>query len=253
MHYINFDCKRPPLPCLPPSLVPPLPWLFTVRLAVFRRGGVVVEPLGHEVHCQGVLAARRLLDLGTFILEPDFNLGLVKPELLGQALPPLLRQVPVRLELGLESLQLLGGEGGAGPLVLLVGVLLLWFAGAGTYGRERREAPTPPRSAAGGSAGAVPPGGTHAPPAPHGHPPHTTPPKKNKSRFVLPLPEDAREEAEREPQLPPNAPAGCAAGRASSAAPVAALSTPATNTFTDPFNLGGARQVQPAPEAAARS
>lgn len=160
LHCINFDCKRPPLPLLPllpPS--PPRPWLFTVRLAVFRRGGVVVEPLGHEVYCQGVLAARCLLDLGSFVLEPDFDLGLVQTELLGQALPSLLRQVPVRLELGLESLQLLRGEGGARPLVLLVGVLLLWFAGPGTYGRERREAPTPPRSAAGvPTRGAIPRG-----------------------------------------------------------------------------------------------
>lgn len=47
------------------------------------------------------------LDLGALVLEPDLDLGLVEAELLGQRLPPLLSDVAVRLELRLESLQLL--------------------------------------------------------------------------------------------------------------------------------------------------
>ena len=95
---------------------------------------MVVQALRHEVHGQRVLAARGLLDLGALVLEPDLDLRLVEAELLRQALAPLLRQVPVGLELGLEPLQLLRREGRAGPLVLFVGVLLLWFAGPGTWG-----------------------------------------------------------------------------------------------------------------------
>ena len=95
---------------------------------------MVVQALRHEVHGQRVLAARGLLDLGALVLEPDLDLRLVEAELLRQALAPLLRQVPVGLELGLEPLQLLCREGRAGPLVFFVGVLLLWFARPGTWG-----------------------------------------------------------------------------------------------------------------------
>lgn len=65
---------------------------------------MVVQSLCHEVNCQGVLAAGGLLDLGPLVLKPDLDLRLVEAELLGQALPPLLRQVPVRLKLRFESL-----------------------------------------------------------------------------------------------------------------------------------------------------
>lgn len=98
---------------------------------------MVVQALRHEVHGQRVLVARGLLDLGAFVLEPDLDLRLVEAELLCQALAPLLRQVPVGLELRLEPLQLLRCESCAGPLVLFVGVLLLWFSGPGTWaGRD---------------------------------------------------------------------------------------------------------------------
>lgn len=60
------------------------------------------------------------------------DLGLIEAELLGQGLPPLLRDVAVRLELRLESLQLLGRERRPRPLVLLLVLLLLQLSGART-------------------------------------------------------------------------------------------------------------------------
>lgn len=97
---------------------------------------MVIQALGHQVQRQRVLNSRSLLDFGPLVLEPDFDLRLIKAQLVGQALPPLLRQVPVRLELRLQALQLLGREGGARPLVLLAAAAaaLLWSAGSGTCG-----------------------------------------------------------------------------------------------------------------------
>lgn len=109
------------------------PALLAVRLALLGGRRVVVQALRHEVHGQRVLVARGLLDLGTLVLEPNLDLRLIEAELLRQALAPLLRQVPVGLELSLEPLQLLSREGRAGPLVFFVGVLLLWFSGPGTW------------------------------------------------------------------------------------------------------------------------
>ena len=86
---------------------------------------MVVQSLGHEVQRQAVLDACGFLDLGALVLEPDLDLRLVEAELLGQSLPPLFRDVAVRLELRLESLQLLGRERCPRPLVLLLVLLLL--------------------------------------------------------------------------------------------------------------------------------
>lgn len=98
---------------------------------------MVVEALRHEVGGQaGRLVAARLLDLGALVLEPNLDLGLVEAEVAGQVLAPLLRQVLVLLELLLEAGQLLGGEGGAGALLLGVAVAALDAAGAGTWGRK---------------------------------------------------------------------------------------------------------------------
>lgn len=87
---------------------------------------MVVQSLGHELQGQAVLVAGGLFNLGPLILEPDFDLGLVEVEFLGQGLSPLLRYVPVGLELGFQSLQLLGCERCPGPLVLLGAALLLF-------------------------------------------------------------------------------------------------------------------------------
>lgn len=93
---------------------------------------MVVQSLRHEVQRQAVLDACGLLDLGALVLEPDLDLRLIEAELLGQGLPPLLRDIAVRLELRLESLQLLGRERRPRPLVLLLVLLLLQLPGART-------------------------------------------------------------------------------------------------------------------------
>lgn len=92
---------------------------------------MVVQTLCHEVQCQRVLDARGLLDLGPLVLEPDLDLRLVEAELGCQTLPPLFRQVTVRLELGLQPLQLLGRERRPRALVLFTAALL-WSAGSRT-------------------------------------------------------------------------------------------------------------------------
>ena len=62
-----------------------------------------------------------LLDLGSLVLEPDLQLRLGQSQLTAEVLPPLLGQVLVGSELSLQSLQLVGVEGG--PLFLLCAAL----------------------------------------------------------------------------------------------------------------------------------
>ena len=68
---------------------------------------MVVEPLRLEHLGQVALVARRLLQLGPLVLEPDLDLRLVQPQLVGQALPPVLVEVAVVLELLPEPGELL--------------------------------------------------------------------------------------------------------------------------------------------------
>ncbi|KAF3857137.1 hypothetical protein F7725_008996 [Dissostichus mawsoni] len=84
--------------------------LALLPLLLHGGGRMVVKSLGHELQSQAVLVPRGLFNLGPLILEPDFDLGLVEVEFLRQRLPPLLRDVPVGLKLGFQSLQLLGRE-----------------------------------------------------------------------------------------------------------------------------------------------
>lgn len=72
--------------------------LLAVRLGVLGRG-VVVQSLRHQMQRQRVFIPGCLLDFGTLVLKPDFDLRLVETEVPGQALPPLLGQVAVVLEL----------------------------------------------------------------------------------------------------------------------------------------------------------
>ncbi len=88
-----------------------------IVLLVHRDSGVVVQPLRCQHLRQLPLLPTALLQLGPLVLEPDLDLVLVQPERLGQVSPPLLRQVPVLLELALEPGQLLRGEGGSRPLL----------------------------------------------------------------------------------------------------------------------------------------
>lgn len=94
---------------------------------------MVVESLSHQLQGQGVLVAGGLFDLGPLVLEPDFDLGLVQVEFLGQRLSPLLRDVAVRLELVFQSLQLFGREGRPRPFVLLGALLLFQFPCPGAW------------------------------------------------------------------------------------------------------------------------
>ena len=103
-----------------------------VLVLVDGDGGVVVQALGLQHLGQVALVARSLLQLGPLVLEPDLDLGLVQAELVGQALPAVLVEVAVVVKLLAQACQLLGREGGAGPLLLWGGpgngaVLLLNF------------------------------------------------------------------------------------------------------------------------------
>lgn len=60
---------------------------------------MVVQSLRHEMQRQSILIPGGLLDFSTFVLKPDFDLRLVETELPRQALPALLGQVAVVLEL----------------------------------------------------------------------------------------------------------------------------------------------------------
>lgn len=72
--------------------------LVAVRLGVLGCR-VVVQSLRHEMQRQRVFIPGGLLDFGTLVLKPDFDLRLVETEVPGQALPPLFGQVAVVLEL----------------------------------------------------------------------------------------------------------------------------------------------------------
>lgn len=86
---------------------------------------MVVQPLCHQLQGQRVLGAARLLDLSPLVLEPNFYLGFVQAQLVGQFLASALCQVPVLVELLLQPGQLLATERGPGPLLLRALVLPL--------------------------------------------------------------------------------------------------------------------------------
>lgn len=56
-----------------------------------RNGGMVVQPLRHQLQSEWVFLRRALLDLGPLVLEPNFDLGLVEVQLGAERLPTLLR------------------------------------------------------------------------------------------------------------------------------------------------------------------
>lgn len=53
-------------------------------------GRMVVKTLSHELQCQGILLPGGLLNFGSFVLEPDFDLVFVQLQLVGQLLATLL-------------------------------------------------------------------------------------------------------------------------------------------------------------------
>lgn len=87
--------------------------------------GVVVQSLCHQLQGQRILGAARLLDLGPLVLKPYLYLGFVQTQLVGQFLTSALRQVPVLVELLLQTGQLLATERGPGSLLLRTLVLPL--------------------------------------------------------------------------------------------------------------------------------
>ena len=78
---------------------------------------VFVNALLGQGLCQCSLLVTSLLDLCSLVLEPYFQLSLVKTKLRAEILPPLLGQVLAGQELPLQPLLLLRIEGG--PWLLL--------------------------------------------------------------------------------------------------------------------------------------
>lgn len=64
---------------------------------------MVVQPLGHQLQGKGVLRARRLLDLGAFVLEPNLDLCLVQAQLGAQLLATSFGEVAVLVEFALQE------------------------------------------------------------------------------------------------------------------------------------------------------
>lgn len=69
---------------------------------------MVVQPLGHQLQGEGVLRARRLLDLGAFVLEPNLDLRLIQAQLGAQLLATSFGEVAVLVEFALQERE---GEG----------------------------------------------------------------------------------------------------------------------------------------------
>lgn len=47
---------------------------------------MIVQSLGHQLQSQWIFVASGLFDFGTFVLEPDFDLGLVQSQLTAELL-----------------------------------------------------------------------------------------------------------------------------------------------------------------------
>ena len=112
-----------------------------LRVLVHHHGLVVVQPLLLQQLRQVALAAAGLLQLGSLVLEPDLDLVVVESELGGEGAAPLLRQVAVGVELVLEPVELVAGEGRPGSLVVLTRellLLLLHLPGSGATGGSVR-------------------------------------------------------------------------------------------------------------------
>ena len=94
---------------------------------------MVVQTLRHQSRGKHRFLARALLDLGALVLEPDLDLGLVEAQLLSQILATFLREVAVLVELPLQPVQLLSGEGCPGALLVRRGLGLFGAPRAWTW------------------------------------------------------------------------------------------------------------------------
>lgn len=82
---------------------------------------MVVEALRHELQRERIFLTRGLLDLGPFVLEPDFDLSLVETELGTQLLATSFRQISVFSELVFQTSELSTGKRGPGTFVFCSG------------------------------------------------------------------------------------------------------------------------------------
>ena len=89
---------------------------------------MVVQSLSHQLQCQLIAHAARLLHLSAFVLEPDFDLRLVELQLVGQRLATFLRQVFAVVKLALKPIQLCGSECRSRSLLVGDVIFLLLFA-----------------------------------------------------------------------------------------------------------------------------
>ncbi len=103
---------------------------------------MVVQPLCRQHLGQVALFPAALLQLGPLVLEPDLDLRLVQSEVIGEAAPALLVEVPVLVKLLAQACQLLRREGRPGSLLLRVAggrpLALLDLSGPRSCKRGRR-------------------------------------------------------------------------------------------------------------------
>jgi len=91
---------------------------FRVGGLTGRYSAVIVKSLGHQFKCQWVRHAARFLQLGSLILEPDFDLRLVKAEFGSKPLTTFFGEVAAGVELSPEHGQLVPVERCPRPLVV---------------------------------------------------------------------------------------------------------------------------------------
>lgn len=66
-----------------------------------RHRRMIVQTLGHQLQGQRILRARRLLDFGALVLEPDLDLCLVQAQLGAQLLASSFGEVAILIEFAL--------------------------------------------------------------------------------------------------------------------------------------------------------
>jgi len=75
-----------------------------------RYSTVIVQSLCHQLHSKRIRHTARFLQLGTLVLEPDFDLRLVKTELCGEPLSTFFGEVATGVELSPQHGQLVSVE-----------------------------------------------------------------------------------------------------------------------------------------------
>ena len=99
--------------------------MLKLRVLVEYHGLVVVQTLLLQEPGQVAFVPVGLFQLGSLVLEPDLDLIVIQAELLSQGPPSFLSQISVGVELVLQPVELVRGEGRPGSLVLTRELLLL--------------------------------------------------------------------------------------------------------------------------------